>query len=175
MARNPEFQLKYSLFWSRHLLHDKTAVHLYISKTNKTYDRKGFLLSNLDTSRDLSNVADGNEKVLRNIYMCGFRLLQWLSERLPVDLQSCTMRGMSPDDWYNAYQLLMSVKIIDCQSRLLLPLPHALSHLWAQLELALGETNVSSDSRPKNSFSSESPIGCTSMMMLATLVNRKDR
>lgn len=134
---------------------------------------KRFLLSNQFELSELSEAVGGDEKTLRNVFMCGFRLLQWLSERLPVDRQSCTMRGMSADDWYNACQLLMSARIIDSNSRLLLPLPHALSRLWTQLDAALGDTDLRSNSSQKSTFNSDTTICCTSMIMVSTLVNRK--
>lgn len=71
------------------------------------------------------------ESDVRKAYLYGYRILQWAGERLPIDVESCKMRGMAETQWHFAHRLLTESEVMDSQLRLLVPLTMAQDLLQA--------------------------------------------
>lgn len=88
----------------------------------------------------LTGAVGDEQSALRNASVCSIRLLQWMSERLPIDRESSMMRGMASHEWENAYQLLIAAGVVDSNFVLLMSIPDALSRLRMVLASMPGDS-----------------------------------
>lgn len=104
---------------------------------------------------------------LQTVYLCSCRLLQWMTERLPVDRRSSAMRGMGFQDWYNACNLLISIGIINSQLTLQRQITDALPELHQYLKNGLDNESMTKYERKTATYACMAS-SCDSSMVTAS-------